>query len=684
MRLGPKILAALSLLLAALGCWLAATVSANVIENRSTAAVSAALASAGHNWTDVASDGLQVHVAGIAPSEASRFNAIHVAGTIVDATRVVDEISVEPSKPLAAPDFSLEILRNDEGVTMIGLVPDSLDREAMKSEIAALAQGAEVIDLLETTNYPAGQDWDDAFHFGLNALARFERAKISIAPGRVGIDAISDSEKEKRALEAQLTRRVPKGLELSYDISAPRPVITPFTLRFLIDTEGARFDACSVSGTKDRDRVLEAARAAGLSGDADCTIGLGVPSPEWANAVVQSIGVLADLGGGSVTFSDADITLVAQDTTPRARFDQAVGELESNLPDVFTLHSVLPEPVAAEGGGEDEGPAEFIATRSPEGQVELRGRLRNEMVRETVNSFARARFGVGSVHMAARTDNELPAEWTIRVLTALQALGELANGSAVVRSDFIEISGVTGNPDGQAEVTRILAEKLGESQNFRISVTYDQKLDPVAALPKPEECIGQIDAILAQSKIAFEPGSADLSGEGVRVVNEIADILKACRDVDMQIEIAGHTDSQGREEMNLRLSQERADAVQQALMARRVLVSKIEAQGYGEAEPIADNGTEEGREANRRIEFRLLGDTPEATVEGEAGAGEGVEPATTGDADAAVSETALDATSGAADSAASGGASESTDDAQAPAAEAMPGEGEEPPMEEPE
>ncbi len=75
------------------------------------------------------------------------------------------------------------------------------------------------------------------------------------------------------------------------------------------------------------------------------------------------------------------------------------------------------------------------------------------------------------------------------------------------------------------------------------------------------------------------------------------------------MEIAGHTDSQGREEMNLALSRSRADAVLAALMARRVLTSSLTAKGYGEAEPIADNATEEGREANRRIEFRLR--TPE-------------------------------------------------------------------------
>jgi OmpA-OmpF porin, OOP family len=72
------------------------------------------------------------------------------------------------------------------------------------------------------------------------------------------------------------------------------------------------------------------------------------------------------------------------------------------------------------------------------------------------------------------------------------------------------------------------------------------------------------------------------------------------------MEIGGHTDSQGSEGMNERLSQARADAVLNAIMARRVLTSNLSAKGYGEASPSPTTQPKAGREANRRIEFRLL------------------------------------------------------------------------------
>ena len=80
--------------------------------------------------------------------------------------------------------------------------------------------------------------------------------------------------------------------------------------------------------------------------------------------------------------------------------------------------------------------------------------------------------------------------------------------------------------------------------------------------------------------------------------------------------------------MNQQLSQQRADAVLNALMERRVLTGRITAIGYGEEQPIADNETEEGREANRRIEFKLsaTGDEAEEAGVGEADEAEGENP----------------------------------------------------------
>ena len=564
----------------------------------------------GFDWAGVETDGLQVIVTGTAPSEAVRFRALAKAGGIVDATRVIDGTDVQEAKPLQPPEFAVELLRNDDGISMIGLIPTSYDRDDITRTVASLSNATQVNDLLETAAYPIPPGWELHMAFALDTLEKLPRSKISISADDIRITAISDGPEEKARLETSISRSAPRGVNLALDISAPRPVITPFTLRFLSNPAkdiAPRFDACSTDTLVARARILSAARKAGLEGKASCVLGLGAPTPEWADAAEQGIAAIDALGGGTVTFSDADVTLVALPGTARPVFDRVVGELESNLPDLFSLSSILPDPPVIDGTGDtDDGPPEFVATRSPEGQVQLRGRLTDEQVREAVESFARSRFGVRSVYAAARLDPTLPEGWPIRVLAGLQALSELDNGSVVVQPDYMELRGSTGDKNTSAEISRLLSERLGEGQNFEIAVRYDEKLDPTVDLPTPDECIGRINLIVATQKITFEPSSVDITGAAISVMDDIAEVLKSCKSIEMEVEIGGHTDSQGREEMNRDLSQQRANAVLDALTARRVLTANITARGYGETTPIADNDTEDGREANRRIEFRLV------------------------------------------------------------------------------
>lgn len=584
---------------------LAASFAVTKIEETSEFAVRRSLDLNGHDWAEVQSDGLRVVLTGTAPDEATRFNALTVAGTEVDTTRIIDEMEITATSGLAAPRFSAEILRNDSGISVIGLIPASENRASLIERLHDLDSSITVSDLLETADYPKPKGWDDAIAYAIEALSRLPRAKISASPGLVKITAIADSQREKEKLEQDLTRTAPPSLRIGLSISAPRPVITPFTLRYLIDAEGGKFDACSAQDEAARDAITEAAQSAGLSRPFTCTIGLGVPSPRWPEAAVSGIRALAEIGGGSLTISDADVTLIAaQDSNP-ALFDRVVGELEATLPEVFALHAVLPEPEAEEKPG---GPVEFSATRSPEGLVQLRGRLGDETLRNMVDSYARAAFGSEQVYTATRIAPDLPADWPVRVLTGLEALSQLHNGALTVTPDSVDLVGVSHDEDARARIAGQLSDKLGEAQDFTLSITYQPPPEPEDALPDPAVCEEQIAEVQAVSKIAFEPGSATIASDSRDTVNQIADILRDCGPIRMEIQ--GHTDSQGREEMNQQLSQARAQSILNELRGRRIPTSSYTAVGYGETQPIADNDSEEGREANRRIEFRLIRPEP--------------------------------------------------------------------------
>jgi OOP family OmpA-OmpF porin len=606
MQLRKTVLTASAILvagaLASMGAWW----SALAIEKRSAAAVTSQLLSSGITWATVEANGLQLRLNGTAPNEAARFRVVNMAGSVVQASRVRDQLEVTAMRAIEAPRFSLEILRNDDGISLIGLVPGKEVDPALSVTVAASTNGLPISDMLESADYPAPESWDVALGFGLAALRILPRSKISISADLVEITAISQSPEEKRTFERDLARLAPKALNVKLNISAPRPVLTPFTLRFVIDDNGARFDACSADTDKSRDRILAVGVAAGAPPKTNCVVGLGVPTPRWSDAAVAGIKAVAALGKGTITFSDADVSLLASVDTPQANFDRVVGDLQAQLPPVFSLDSTLPPKPSATAAG----PAEFTAALDESGKVQLRGRLSDDTLRIAADSYARSQFGAKSVYTATRLDADLPDGWAIRVLSGLESLALLHHGALLVRADTVEVTGVTGKLDGRARISQILSDKLGQGKTFRINVTYDETYDPLAALPTPEECVADMNEAMLRNKISFAPGSAEVDSAASKIVDALAAILANCP--PLELEIGGYTDSQGSDAGNRALSQARAEAVLTAMQGRRLDVTQFKAKGYGDDNPIADNGTEGGREANRRIEFKLLS---EATVE---------------------------------------------------------------------
>ena len=616
MRLSSLLILATTFASAAGLSLIVAGFAATAVEQGTEIAVRRALDTSGFSWTEVAADGLQVELSGQAPDEADRFAAISLVGGVVDAARVIDKMEVKPSDGIAPPRFSTEILRNDAGISIIGLIPNSSNHKRVLNTLRDLDENLPVTDFLETADYRAPKDWDAALTFGLKALALLPRSKISVQAGMVQVTAISDSPEAKAALEKQLNFLLPANVQAEIDIAAPRPVISPFILRFVLDENGGRFDACSAENTQARVSILRAAQEAGLRAATECVIGLGVPSVNWAQAATQAIHSLAQIGEGSVTLSNTDVTLVAAMGTEEALFERIAGELEQALPTVFALHAVLPRPEEEKNTDAQE----FSATLSPEGQVQMRGRLADDLQGQTAESYARARFGSQNVHLATRNVDDLPADWALRVLAGLEALSHLERGLVLVDADTITLRGMSHEEEASATVSRMLSDKLGEAENYQLDITYEAPPSSPDRLMAPALCEAELAAVQRVEKIAFEPGSATVAEGSTRVLDKIAAVLEQCG--ELSLEIQGHTDSQGREEMNLNLSQARAQSVLNALAARRLLTGSFTAKGYGEAQPIADNGNAEGREANRRIEFRLIEDKSTSAEAQEGNAGE--------------------------------------------------------------
>ena len=105
--------------------------------------------------------------------------------------------------------------------------------------------------------------------------------------------------------------------------------------------------------------------------------------------------------------------------------------------------------------------------------------------------------------------------------------------------------------------------------------------------------------------INFETGSATIKKASFRLLDEAVKVFSQYP--FLRIDITGHTDDQGADDMNMKLSQDRADAVRMYLIEKGISPERLTAQGFGETTPIGNNKTAGGRAQNRRIEFKIRG-----------------------------------------------------------------------------
>ncbi len=119
--------------------------------------------------------------------------------------------------------------------------------------------------------------------------------------------------------------------------------------------------------------------------------------------------------------------------------------------------------------------------------------------------------------------------------------------------------------------------------------------------PKP----APITKIMIDDQIQFTTWKAEILEESFDTLDKVAEVMMQHPELTL-VEIQGHTAKANQPKRTLRLSQDRAEAVMKYLVKKGVDAERLQAKGYGEEKPIADNETEEGRTQNRRVEFVVV------------------------------------------------------------------------------
>jgi outer membrane protein OmpA-like peptidoglycan-associated protein len=211
---------------------------------------------------------------------------------------------------------------------------------------------------------------------------------------------------------------------------------------------------------------------------------------------------------------------------------------------------------------------------------------------------------------------EAQVAFLIAALLIFAACGTTPEGIPVSRvpppSEAKPESQPKSNPESPAETdSETTAETTEEAQTsppLTVATLADQESEIKEALVDAEAASlgreGELLAITLKGDVTFAPGAVTVKPKLTDEIRKIARVL--ARYPRSRVSVEGHSDSQGDETYNLKLSRKRAEAVKDLLVKFGVAEHRIKVEAFGESQPIATNNTEEGRRRNRRVEIKVL------------------------------------------------------------------------------
>lgn len=191
-----------------------------------------------------------------------------------------------------------------------------------------------------------------------------------------------------------------------------------------------------------------------------------------------------------------------------------------------------------------------------------------------------------------------------QVLTGCQA-NNTTKGGAIGAGAGGAIGGVIGSRSNNTAVGAIIGAAVGGAAGALIGRHMDKQAEELKQDLKGAtvERVGEGILITFDSGLLFDVDKADIQTTTKANLDELSQTLKKYDDTNILVE--GHTDNTGEDSYNKKLSDKRAESVEGYLVSQGVANGRITTKGYGESQPKADNGTDSGRRANRRVEVAI-------------------------------------------------------------------------------
>lgn len=394
------------------------------------------------------------------------------------------------------------------------------------------------------------------------------------------------------------------------DLPARRKVTSDLTILETIAPYGMEVTKDGATLTATGYVPTEAVRAElGALGDAAAALKLAAGAPEgWADMAKAGVAALGFMNKGALSLSDTSLTLTGEAAGPdeAAAIDAALASLpagsvtknitllDDGTPAAYTLD--YNATTGASMSGKLPKGLDLGSIAGALGLSAIAGEVKQAMSGEPGNlgMFAALKDWMGQIETLKLSASPEAQKLDIGVQGGVDgtAMQEALAGS--MTGVEVAVATVTAAGENGARRTNMVT---GAEERFMGGYWIGvPKIDMGVA-----GCQAAADGLLSTSTVSFVTGSDELDSSALRVVNDLAAIAARCaEEAGLKMLIGGHTDNVGDPAANLGLSQRRATAVRRELNARGVPGAAMKAVGYGDTQPIADNGTDDGRSKNRR------------------------------------------------------------------------------------
>ncbi len=411
-----------------------------------------------------------------------------------------------------------------------------------------------------------------------------DRPRIAVAGRDVTFAADAFSEEGRRGAVASV-EAVP-GARLVNDETRLVPEAKPFVWSAERDVVRVTLGGNSPLPAS-KGKLLEAARASlgGVEVVDQMKLSRGAP-PRFDNAALLLLDQIGKLKDGKITISDTKVSLSGMARELGGR--EAITTALKNLPEGF---SVAANEIKAP-------PYVFQAYKDPVAStLTLTGYVPDSNVEGALTTTAGRKFFSEKVVDNLKASVGAPSGFANAVVPALGALSRLSTGTLVVSDREVKLSGDAFYDAAAAQIRAGLGKDFPQGWQFKADISVKPASAPVDATV----CQQLLSDLLARGKIRFESGRAAIDQDSAGLLDRLIETALRCPSVN--IEIAGHTDGDGEDGFNQALSEKRAQAVADYLIKVGLPASRFTAVGYGSAQPVASNDTDEGKAQNRRIDF---------------------------------------------------------------------------------